>query len=103
MTGSIAALRFISRLMAVALRLEEILERRVFDRNSRSPSLRRDGEHLLAAARRMLEFNDALMRDLREPQAVGILRLGISEDFVPRNCRSCSRASAGSIRKSIST
>ena len=65
------------------LRLEEILDRRVFERTSRSLSLTRDGEHLLAAARRMLEFNDSVMRELREPPAVGTLRLGISEDFVP--------------------
>jgi DNA-binding transcriptional LysR family regulator len=66
------------------LRLEEILGRRVFDRTSRSLTLTRDGEHLLITARRMLESNDALMRGLREPAAVGTLRLGISEDFVPR-------------------
>lgn len=65
------------------LRLEEILDRRVFERTSRSLSLTRDGEHLLVAARRMLEFNDSVMRGLREPPAVGTLRLGISEDFVP--------------------
>jgi DNA-binding transcriptional LysR family regulator len=65
------------------LRLEEILDRRVFERSSRSLSLTRDGEHLLVAARRMLEFNDSVMRGLREPSAVGTLRLGISEDFVP--------------------
>jgi DNA-binding transcriptional LysR family regulator len=66
------------------LRLEEILDRRVFDRTSRSLTLTRDGEHLLVAARRMLEFNDSLVRELREPPAAGELRLGISEDFVPR-------------------
>ncbi len=65
------------------LRLEEILDRRVFDRTSRSLSLTRDGERLLVSARRMLEFNDTVMRELREPPAVGTLRLGISEDFVP--------------------
>jgi DNA-binding transcriptional LysR family regulator len=65
------------------LRLEEILDRRVFDRTSRSLSLTRDGERLLVSARRMLEFNDAVVRELREPKAVGTLRLGISEDFVP--------------------
>ena len=65
------------------LRLEEILDRRVFVRTSRSLSLTRDGEHLLAAARRMLEFNDAVMRELREPPAAGTLRLGIAEDFIP--------------------
>jgi DNA-binding transcriptional LysR family regulator len=65
------------------LRLEEILERRVFDRTSRSLRLTSDGEHLLVTARRMLEFNDSVMRELREPPAVGTLRLGIAEDFVP--------------------
>lgn len=65
------------------LRLEEILERRVFHRTSRSLSLTRDGERLLAAARRLLEFNDSLLRELREPDAAGTLRLGISEDFIP--------------------
>lgn len=64
-------------------RLEEILDRRVFDRNSRSLSLTRDGERLLVAARQMLEFNDTLIRSLREPPAAGTLRLGISEDFIP--------------------
>ncbi len=65
------------------LRLEEILERRVFNRTSRSLSLTLDGERLLAAARRLLEFNDSLLRELREPAATGTLRLGISEDFIP--------------------
>ncbi len=65
------------------LRLEDILDRRVFDRTSRSLSLTRDGERLLVAARRMLEFNDTVMRELREPPAAGTLRLGISEDFIP--------------------
>lgn len=66
------------------LRLEEILDTRVFDRNSRSLSLTRDGERLLVAARRMLEFNDAVVREMREPPAAGTLRLGISEDFIPK-------------------
>jgi DNA-binding transcriptional LysR family regulator len=65
------------------LRLEEVLDRRVFERTSRTLTLTRDGEHLLVTARRMLELNDAAMRALREPPAVGNLRLGISEDFIP--------------------
>ena len=65
------------------LRLEEILQRRVFDRTSRSLSLTRDGERMLVAARQMLEFNDSVVRELREPPAAGTLRLGISEDFIP--------------------
>lgn len=63
------------------LRLEEIIGRRVFERTSRSLSLTRDGEGLLVAARRMVEFNDALMRQMREPPHAGTLRLGISEGF----------------------
>lgn len=66
------------------LRLEEILQRRVFDRTSRSLNLTRDGERMLVTARQMLEFNDKVMRELREPPAAGTLRLGISEDFIPR-------------------
>lgn len=65
------------------LRLEETLDRRVFDRTSRSLSLTRDGERLLVSARRMLEFNDAVVRELREPRTEGTLRLGIAEDFIP--------------------
>lgn len=65
------------------LRLEDILQRKVFERNSRSLTLTREGERLLVAARRMLEFNDALVRELTEPPATGSLRLGVSEDFVP--------------------
>lgn len=31
----------------------------------------------------MLEFNDWVMREWREPAATGTLRLGVSEDFIP--------------------
>jgi DNA-binding transcriptional LysR family regulator len=65
------------------LRLEEILQRRVFERTSRSLSLTHEGEQLLVAARRMLEFNDGIMRQMREPLRAGRLRLGVSEDFIP--------------------
>jgi DNA-binding transcriptional LysR family regulator len=64
-------------------RLEEITERRVFDRTSRSLSLTKDGEHLLVVARRMLELSDETMREFRLPETTGNLRLGISEDFIP--------------------
>lgn len=65
------------------LRLEELVDRRVFNRTSRSLRLTREGERLLVSARRLLELNDAIVRELREPQAKGTLRLGISEDFIP--------------------
>lgn len=65
------------------LRLEDILGRRAFTRTSRSLQLTPEGERLLAAARQMLDFNDRLVRDMREPAARGELRLGITEDFIP--------------------
>ncbi|MCK8787730.1 LysR substrate-binding domain-containing protein [Roseomonas sp. NAR14] len=64
------------------LRLEELLGRRVFERTSRSLALTREGEKLLVGARRVLEQHDITVRSLLEP-AVGNLRLGVSEDFVP--------------------
>jgi DNA-binding transcriptional LysR family regulator len=66
------------------IRLEELLGHRLFERTSRSLRLTRDGEQLLMTARRMLELNDIAVRSMLEPAAVGALRLGISEDFVPR-------------------
>lgn len=64
------------------LKLEEILGRRMFERTSRSLLLTQDGEKLLVLARRILELNDVAVRTLLDP-AVGRLRLGVSEDFVP--------------------
>ena len=65
-------------------RLEELVGCKLFDRTSRSLSLTRDGERLLVTARQMLELNDLTVRSMREPATVGTLRLGISEDFIPR-------------------
>ncbi|ADH88532.1 transcriptional regulator, LysR family [Ancylobacter novellus DSM 506] len=66
------------------LRLEELLGRRLFERTSRSLSLTRDGEAFLVSARRMLELNDLTVRSLLEPAPMGSLRLGVAEDFIPR-------------------
>lgn len=65
-------------------RLEDLVGCKLFDRTSRSLSLTRDGERLLVTARQMLELNDLTVRNMREPATVGTLRLGISEDFIPR-------------------
>jgi DNA-binding transcriptional LysR family regulator len=64
-------------------RLEDLLEQRVFDRTSRSLQLTRCGEDLFVAARKMIEFNDSVMKQIRQPMKAVKLRLGISEDFVP--------------------
>lgn len=64
------------------LRLEDLLQMRVFERNSRSLSLTRDGERLLTTARRLLTQYEGFMRELRDPPKVATLRLGISENLV---------------------
>ena len=65
------------------IRLEEMLERSVFARTSRSLRLTPDGERLLVVARQMLALNDDFLRSLRRPSEIGTLRLGISENLVP--------------------
>ena len=66
-------------------RLEELLQKRVLDRTSRSIALTREGETLLAYARRMLALNDEAVRRLVAPAVAGRLRLGVADHFVPRN------------------
>lgn len=66
------------------LRLEGILGQRLFERTSRTLSLTPAGERFLVTARRILELNDIAIRDMRTPTASGSLRLGVAEDFVPR-------------------
>ncbi len=64
-------------------RLEELIGQPVFDRTSRSLSLTGPGGQLLLGARRLLDLNDDVIRSLQIPRAIGRLRVGICEDFVP--------------------
>ena len=66
-------------------RLEGLVQRRVFERTSRSIALTRDGETLLAYARRILALNDEAVRRLVAPPVAGRFRLGVADHFVPRN------------------
>lgn len=65
------------------LRLEHLIGRRVFERTSRSLRLTPTGERLLAGAHGIIDANDRLVHALKQPAAKGLLRLGISEDFLP--------------------
>ena len=65
------------------LRLEHLVGRRVFERTSRSLRLTPTGERLLAGAHGIIDANDRLVHALKQPAAKGLLRLGISEDFLP--------------------
>src|SRR5262252_6353221 len=64
-------------------RLEESLGQKVFERTSRSLALTQAGESLLGYARRILELNDESVRRIAEPPVAGVIRLGITEYFVP--------------------
>ncbi|RYH08422.1 LysR substrate-binding domain-containing protein [Tropicimonas sp. IMCC6043] len=65
-------------------RLEEIVGRPVFLRDSRSVSLTADGEFLLAHARRMLAFNRKAMAHFIAPELRGTVRLGAPDDVIER-------------------
>ena len=65
------------------IRLEEVLGMRVFERTSRALTLTQEGERLLVGARKMMVHFDNFVREIREPEGVNVLRLGISENLVP--------------------
>lgn len=66
-------------------RLEDILGKRVLERGGRGVALTREGETLLAYARRMLALNDEAVRRMIAPPVEGRLRLGVADHFIPRN------------------
>ncbi len=66
-------------------RLEDILGKRVLERGGRGVALTREGETLLAYARRMLALNDEAVRRMVAPPVAGHLRLGVADHFIPRN------------------
>ncbi len=85
--GFTAAAELVARTQsAVSLqikRLEEIVGQRVFERTSRSLALTPAGETLLEYARRILDLNDESVRRIAGPPVTGVIRLGITEYFVP--------------------
>jgi len=66
-------------------RLEDLVGKRVLERTSRRLSLTRDGELLLAYARRLLALNDEAVRRMVAPPVAGHLRLGVADHFVPQH------------------
>ena len=103
-TGSFAAAaeRVFRTPSAVSMqikKLEEMLGRAVFIRDSRSVSLTRDGELLLEHGRRLLALNRDLMAKFIAPDIAGEVRLGapddVSERFLPRMLRRFADSHAG--------
>ncbi len=62
-------------------RLEEVVGTRVFERDTKSVRLTRDGELLLDYARRMLTLNDEALALMRRPPAVAAVRIGTPDDY----------------------
>ena len=62
-------------------RLEEVVGRRLLERNARRVRLTDEGETVLGFARRILRLNDECLDRLGEPELAGRVRLGTPEDF----------------------
>lgn len=65
-------------------KLEELLGRPVYLRDSRSLTLTEDGELLLAHARRMLALNRDIVARFVQPDLEGVVRLGATDDATER-------------------
>ena len=62
-------------------RLEEDVGRPLFQREGRNLRPNPAGEDLLINARRLLRLSDEAMASLRRPEASGVVRLGLPEDY----------------------
>ncbi len=65
-------------------RIEELLGKAVFSRDSRTVSLTHDGEILLAHAHRVLALNREVVAQFITPEVAGMVRLGAPDDAAER-------------------
>lgn len=65
-------------------RMEELLGKTIFNRDSRSVSLTADGETLLVHARRMLAMNREMVARFVTPDVAGVVRMGAPDDVAER-------------------
>jgi len=65
-------------------RLEETLDRVLFQRDGRGVQLAPDGEALLGYARRLLKLHDEAVAALTRPDLAGLVRIGTPDDYVDR-------------------
>ncbi|USG60516.1 LysR family transcriptional regulator [Sneathiella marina] len=65
-------------------KLEAVLERPLFQRDTRSLTVTADGEMLLSYARRILSLNDEVVSHFTLPDMSGTVRLGAAEDYGAR-------------------
>jgi DNA-binding transcriptional LysR family regulator len=65
-------------------KLELVLDRQLFRRDTRSLKLTADGEMMLSYARRLLSLNDEIISHFTLPDMSGTVRLGAAEDHGAR-------------------
>ena len=65
-------------------RMEELLGRAIFNRDSRSVTLTSDGEVLLLHARKMLAMNREMVAKFITPDVAGVVRMGAPDDAAER-------------------
>lgn len=66
-------------------KIEEIVGRPVFTRDSRSVSVTPEGELLLEHGRRLLNMNQEIMQKFTMPDVAGVVRLGATDDVAERS------------------
>ena len=63
---------------------EDVLQRKLFERDGRQVRMTPEGQVLLGYARRILKLHSEVFNTLREPHMVGLVRIGTPDDYVMR-------------------
>ena len=63
---------------------EDVLQRKLFERDGRQVRLTPEGQVLLGYARRILKLHSEVFNTLREPHMVGLVRIGTPDDYLMR-------------------
>ncbi|MFO2464064.1 LysR family transcriptional regulator [Pseudomonas sp. 15FMM2] len=63
---------------------EDVLQRKLFERDGRQVKLTPEGQVLLGYARRILKLHSEVFNTLREPHMIGLVRIGTPDDYVMR-------------------
>jgi len=65
-------------------RLEELVDKSLFKRDSRNLTLTADGLILLGYARRIIKLNEEAVSHLKQPELSGWVSIGLPDDYAPR-------------------
>lgn len=65
-------------------KLEELLEKKLLNRQHKTTTLTADGQVLANYARRILQLNEEVVSILRRPELSGWIHIGLPDDYAPR-------------------